>query len=107
MLRKIICLLLFTVIVTGNVTTANETDIPKSVEVKSSEEFNFIGQDTAIFTIRPLKESLRSIENLKDTEAVGILYLGRISLGENADTLSALRAVSNTHLTLPTTSALC
>jgi hypothetical protein len=94
MLRKIICLLLFTVIVTGNFTTANETDIPKSVEVKSSEEFNFIGQDTAIFTIRPLKESLRSIENLKDTEAVGILYLGRISLGENADTLSALRDIS-------------
>ena len=78
----------------STIVIANETSLPRSVEVKSSEEFNFVGQETAIFTIRPLKESLRSIENLKNTEAVGILYLGRISLGEKADTLSALRDIS-------------
>ena len=73
---------------------AEESTEPRSVEISSSEEFNFVGQDTAIFTIRPLKESLRSIENLKDTEAVGILYLGTITLGENANTLSVLRDIS-------------
>lgn len=94
MLKKTICSLLFAGIISCHIALANESAIAQSVEVKSSEEFNFIGQDTAIFTIRPLKESLRSIENLKDTEAVGILYLGRIALGENANTLSALRDIS-------------
>ena len=87
------CAILFSVCCMSLI-TADENSGPRSVEIFSSEEFNFVGQDTAIFTIRPLKESLRSIENLKNTEAVGILYLGRITLGENANTLSALRDIS-------------
>ena len=79
---------------TFSTSVADDKTEPRSVEIFSSEEFNFVGQDTAIFTIKPLKESLRSIENLKDTEAVGILYLGSITLGDNANTLSALRDIS-------------
>ncbi|MEM8844220.1 MAG: hypothetical protein AAGB35_04170 [Pseudomonadota bacterium] len=87
-LSAILCCFIF------SVALADDELKPRSIELSSSEEFSFIGQDTAIFTIRPLKESLRSIENLKNTEAIGILYLGRISLGENANTLSALRDIS-------------
>ena len=64
------------------------------VEIVSGNEFTFTNQNPAIFTIRPLKPELRSIENLKNTEAVGVVYLGDIELSKNATPLSALRDVS-------------
>ena len=64
------------------------------VEIMSGNEFTFTNQDPATFTIRPLKSELRSIENLKNTDAVGIVYLGDIKLTKNATPLSALRDVS-------------
>ena len=66
----------------------------RSVELTSSEEFTFAQQNTSTFTIRPLKPELRAIENLKNTEAVGVIYLGDIVLGKNATPLSALRNLS-------------
>ena len=71
----------------------NESDI-RSVELTSSEEFTFAQQDTSTFTIRPLKAELRAIENLKNTDAVGVVYLGDIVLSKNATPLSALRNLS-------------
>ncbi|MEM7303929.1 MAG: hypothetical protein AAF372_00190 [Pseudomonadota bacterium] len=94
MFRKLFYSLVLTSSLLCSITFANDDTGPRSVEITSSEEFNFVGQNTAIFTIRPLKESLRSVENLKDTEAVGIVYLGRITLGEKANTLSVLRDIS-------------
>lgn len=64
------------------------------VELHSSQEFTFVEQSSSIFTIRPLKNELRSIENLKDTEAIGVVFLGNIVLGNNATPLSALRDLS-------------
>ncbi len=67
---------------------------PRTVELKSSQEFSFVQQTSTTFTIRPLRSQLRSIENLKDTEAVGLIYLGNIILGENSTPLNALRDLS-------------
>ena len=66
----------------------------RTVEIQSSQEFSFIEQSSSTFKIRPLKDELRSIENLKDAEAVGVVYLGNIELGNNATPLSALRDIS-------------
>ena len=66
----------------------------RSVQLNSSEEFILADQETTTFTIRPLKQKLRAIENLKNTEAVGIAYLGKIILTESATPLSALRDIS-------------
>ena len=75
---------------------ANEADTPevKSIKLSSNGDFQFLNEETSTLTIRPLKEKLRSIENLKDTEAVGISFLGNLTLGENATPLSALREIS-------------
>ena len=72
----------------------DNADYPRSIELHASEEFTFVRQESSTFTIRPLKTELRSIENLKDVEAVGVSYLGNIILGKNATPLSALRDVS-------------
>lgn len=71
----------------------NQSNV-RSVELTSSEEFTFAQRDTSTFTIRPLKPELRAIENLKNTEAVGVIYLGDIVLSKNATPLSALRNLS-------------
>ncbi len=73
-----------------------QTNNVKSITLNSSNEFQLLNGDseTSTFTIRPLKEKLRSIENLKDTQAVGITYLGTLSLNESASPLSALRQLS-------------
>ncbi len=73
---------------------ADEGSSYPPVEITSGNEFTFTNQNPATFTIRPLKPELRSIENLKDTEAVGVVYLGDIELNKNATPLSALRDVS-------------
>lgn len=73
---------------------AEESSAYPPVEITSGNEFTFTSQNPATFTIRPLRPELRSIENLKNTEAVGVVYLGDIELNENATPLSALRDVS-------------
>lgn len=66
----------------------------RSIVLSSSDDFTILDGDASTFTIKPLKEKLRSIENLKDTEAVGISYLGNLTLAESATPLSALRELS-------------
>ena len=75
---------------------ANENAIieTRTIQLSSSDEFTLADDENSSFVIRPLKSSLRAIENLKDTEAVGITYLGEITLHENATPLSALRDLS-------------
>ena len=71
---------------------ADETN-NTTIKLNSSSDFQLLNEDAAL-TIRPLKEKLRAIENLKDTEAVGIAYLGNLTLSESATPLSALRELS-------------
>jgi len=79
-----------------NTAGANESAITKikSVKLSSANDFQLLNEEAATLTIRPLKEKLRSIENLKDTEAVGITFLGKLTLNESATPLSALRELS-------------
>lgn len=90
-----VLLIIFFAALFFNVLAAEEDSVyPRSVELTSSEEFSFTQQDSATFTIRPLKPELRSIDNLSQTEAVGVVYLGNIELSKSATPLSALRNVS-------------
>lgn len=75
---------------------ANDADtrVTRSVDLVSSNDFTILNGDVSTLTIRPLKEKLRSIENLRDTQAVGISYLGNLTLSESATPLSALRELS-------------
>ncbi|MDW3095647.1 MAG: hypothetical protein R8G33_08240 [Gammaproteobacteria bacterium] len=75
---------------------ANDADAPvtRSVDLVSSNDFTILNGEVSTLTIRPLKEKLRSIENLRDTQAVGISYLGNLTLSESATPLSALRELS-------------
>lgn len=75
-------------------TIAEQNSSYPPVEITSGNEFVFTRQQPATFTIRPLKSELRAIDNLKNTEAVGVVYLGDIELSKNATPLSALRDVS-------------
>ena len=79
----------------ATITMAEEkTSITRTIELSSTNDFTLLNQEVATFTIKPLKPQLRSIENLKNTEAVGITYLGNLTLAENATPLSALRSLS-------------
>ena len=93
--KRLATVLLFATIsslsIHANEDVAAET---RTIQLSSSDEFTLDNVDSSIFTIRPLKPSLRSIENLKDTEAVGITYLGVLTLHESATPLSALRDLS-------------
>lgn len=79
-----------------SIVLANDAGTPETryVELVSSSDFTILNGDVSTLTIRPLKEKLRSIENLKDTEAVGISYLGNLTLSESATPLSVLRELS-------------
>ncbi len=68
--------------------------VSRSVTLTSTSEFTIINGETSTLTIKPLKEQLRSIENLRNTEAVGITYLGNLTLSGSATPLSALRDLS-------------
>ncbi len=94
MKKLLILICIFTFLL--NTTSANEPDANKvkSVKLNSANDFQLLNEEVATLTIRPLKEKLRSIENLKDTEAVGITFLGRLTLSESATPLSALRELS-------------
>lgn len=78
-------------LVTSHADEANNSST--TIELSSSSDFQLLNEGAAL-TIRPLKEKLRSIDNLKDTEAVGIAYLGNLTLSESATPLSALRELS-------------
>ncbi len=89
-------LILATFIALGWFSSGNADESPelRSVKLQSSNEFTFVGEPSTMLTIRPLKSELRSLGNLKNTEAIGVIYLGNILLGENATPLSALREIS-------------
>ncbi len=72
----------------------DSSPITRSIALTSSNDFTILDGDTSTFSIKPLKQKLRSIENLKNTEAVGISYLGNITLSESATPLSVLRELS-------------
>ncbi len=72
----------------------DNTPVTRSITLVSSNDFTILNGDTSILTIKPLKEKLRSIENLRNTEAVGITYLGNLTLSESATPLSVLREIS-------------
>ena len=73
---------------------ADDTPITRSIELTSSNDFTLLDEEASTLTIKPLKQKLRSIDNLKDTEAVGITYLGNLTLSNGATPLSALRELS-------------
>ena len=73
---------------------ADDTPITRSIELTSSNDFTLLDEEASTLTIKPLKQKLRSIDNLKDTEAVGITYLGNLTLSNSATPLSALRELS-------------
>ena len=76
------------------ITADDNTPVAKSITLTSSSDFSILSDDTSILVIKPLKKKLRSIENLKDAEAVGITYLGNLTLSESATPLSVLREIS-------------
>lgn len=92
-MKKLLALLIIGLIIVTHA-LANETSSIKFIQLSSSSEFQFLNEEPALLTIRPLKEKLRSIDNLKNTEAVGITYLGELTLNESATPLSALREIS-------------
>lgn len=95
LMRSYLPLILLAAYFVSTLTAADNNEAEsQSIQLSSSSEFTLVSQDVSTFNIRPLKPQLRSIENLRDTEAVGITYLGNITLAENATPLSALRDLS-------------
>lgn len=65
-----------------------------TINILSSNEFEFVDQASNSFTITPLDPAHQSVESLQQVDAIGVVYLGKITLIGNATPLSALREVS-------------
>lgn len=73
---------------------AFESAVGKEIPIESNGEFSFSDDQMVKFTLRPLKEELRSIDPLMSAQAVGVVYLGKIQLNEPTSALSALRTIA-------------
>lgn len=73
---------------------AEESSDATVITLTTNEEFTFAENSAATFTIKPLRDTHRSIETLADVEALGIIYIGEIVLTNEATPLSALRNIA-------------
>ncbi len=78
----------------ASVVADDNAPITRSVKLTSSNDFTILDDNTSTLSIKPLKEKLRTIENMKNTEAIGISYLGKLTLSENTTPLNVLREIS-------------
>lgn len=76
------------------VSTSFADNQPTTVNILSNNEFEFVDQTAAKFTITALNPAHKSIESLQKVDAIGVVYLGNIKLTNNATPLSVLRDVS-------------
>lgn len=65
------------------------------IQLESTADFSFVGAGNSSFLImQPLKENLRSVSTMQHADGVGVIYLGRIKLGNDVTPLTALRGIA-------------
>jgi len=65
------------------------------ITLKSNERFDLVQANTVTFKFQPLSDDARNLEITNDASALGVAYLGQITLKENITALSALRSIAD------------
>jgi len=67
----------------------------RTITLKSNERFDLVQANTVTFKFQPLSDDARNLEITNDATALGVAYLGQITLKENITALSALRSIAD------------
>ena len=67
----------------------------RTITLKSNERFDLVQASSVTFKFQPLSEDARKLEITNDAAALGVAYLGQITLKENITALSALRSIAD------------
>ena len=65
------------------------------IKLSSDERFDLVQGDVVTFKFQPLSEDARKLEITNDATALGVAYLGQVTLKENTTPLSALRSIAD------------
>jgi|GEM_PF-2412255 len=65
------------------------------IKLSSNERFDLVQGDVVTFKFQPLSNDARKLEITNDATALGVAYLGQVTLKENTTTLSALRSIAD------------
>lgn len=67
----------------------------RTITLKSNERFDLVQASTVTFKFQPLSDDARKLEITNDATALGVAYLGQVTLRENITALSALRSIAD------------
>jgi hypothetical protein len=93
-LKISITLLLFYIFAALNHSFATGLE-DRIITLKSNERFDLVQANTVTFKFQPLSDDARKLEITNDATALGVAYLGQITLKENSTALSALRSIAD------------
>jgi hypothetical protein len=93
-LKTSIALLLIYIVTALNYSFAAGLE-DRTITLKSNERFDLVQANSVNFKFQPLSDDARKLEVTNDAAALGVAYLGQITLKENITALSALRSIAD------------
>ena len=67
----------------------------RTITLTSNERFELVQANSVTFKFQPLSEDARKLEITNDATALGVAYLGQLTLKEDITALSALRSIAD------------
>ena len=67
----------------------------RTITLKSNERFDLVQASSVTFKFQPLSDDARKLEITNDAAALGVAYLGQVTLKDNITALSALRSIAD------------
>lgn len=67
----------------------------RTITLKSNERFDLVQANSVSFKFQPLSDDARKLEITNDAAALGVAYLGQVTLKEDVTALSALRSIAD------------
>lgn len=93
-LKTSIALLLLYIFAVSNQSFAAGLE-DRTITLKSNERFDLVQANSVSFKFQPLSDEARKLEITNDAAALGVAYLGQITLKEDITPLSALRSIAD------------
>ncbi len=67
----------------------------RTITIRSNERFDLVKEGSVQFKFQPLSDEARALDISKGASALGVAYLGQVTLKENITPLDALRAIAD------------
>jgi len=92
--KILITSLLFYVLTAINISIAAGLE-DRTITLTSNERFDLVQANKVTFKFQPLSDDARNLEITNGAAALGVAYLGQITLKEDVTALSALRSIAD------------